>query len=60
MSAEQERHLRSKMSDDSSTIVRENSVLHQQVVEMTKQLERVSLVLSTPNALIHVTKKYMY
>ncbi|XP_060553175.1 uncharacterized protein LOC132714330 isoform X2 [Ruditapes philippinarum] len=40
MSAEQERHLRSKMSDDSSTIVRENSVLHQQVVEMTKQLER--------------------
>lgn len=40
MSAEQERHLRSKMSDDSSSIVRENATFHQQVVEMTKQLER--------------------
>ncbi|XP_045216579.2 ELKS/Rab6-interacting/CAST family member 1-like isoform X2 [Mercenaria mercenaria] len=40
MSAEQERHLRSKMSDDSSSVVRENATLHQQVVEMTKQLER--------------------
>lgn len=42
MSAEQERHLRTKMSDDSSSVVRENATLHQQVVEMTKQLERVS------------------
>lgn len=40
MTAEQERHLRSKMSDDSSSIVRENATLHQQVVEITKQLER--------------------
>ncbi|XP_052281601.1 ELKS/Rab6-interacting/CAST family member 1-like isoform X2 [Dreissena polymorpha] len=40
MTAEQERHMRSKMSDDSSSIVRENATLHQQVVEVTKQLER--------------------
>ncbi|XP_052797276.1 ELKS/Rab6-interacting/CAST family member 1-like isoform X2 [Mya arenaria] len=40
LTAEQERHLRTKMSDDSSTIIRENATLHQQVVEVTKQLER--------------------
>lgn len=40
LSAEQERHLRTKMSDDSSSLVRENSVLNQQVIELTKQLER--------------------
>lgn len=38
--AEQERHLRTKMSDDGSTVVRENAVLNQQVIELTKQLER--------------------
>ena len=42
MSAEQERHLRTKISDDGSNLVKENSVLNQQVVELTKQLERVS------------------
>ena len=45
LTAEQERHLRSKMSDDSSSIVRENATLHQQTVETTKQLERVNIVL---------------
>ena len=44
LSAEQERHLRTKMSDDSSSLVRENSVLNQQVIELTKQLERVSMM----------------
>ena len=45
LTAEQERHLRSKMSDDSSSIVRENATLHQQTVETTKQLERVNIVI---------------
>ncbi|KAL4227958.1 hypothetical protein ACF0H5_013396 [Mactra antiquata] len=40
LTAEQERHLRSKMSDDSSSIVRENATLNSHVVEITKQLER--------------------
>lgn len=41
--AEQERHLRTKMSDDGSAVVRENAVLNQQVIELSKQLERVRL-----------------
>lgn len=38
--SEQERHLRTKISDDGSTVVRENAVLNQQVIELSKQLER--------------------
>ncbi|KAK3611538.1 hypothetical protein CHS0354_016471 [Potamilus streckersoni] len=40
LAAEQERHLRAKVSDDSSQIVRENAVLNQQVIDLEKQLER--------------------
>lgn len=40
MTAEQERHLRTKVSDDGSAIVRENAALSTQVMELTRQLER--------------------
>jgi len=40
LAAENDRFLRSKMSDDSSTLVKENSCLTQKVAELTSQLER--------------------
>lgn len=42
MAAEQDRFLRNKLSDDSSHLVKENALLSQQVIELTKQNERVS------------------
>ena len=47
LSAEQERHLRTKISDDGSALVKENSIFNQQVLELTKQLERVGKI-ATP------------
>lgn len=44
MTADQDRYLRSKLSDDSSHLVKENALLNQQVVELQKQLERVRLI----------------
>ncbi|XP_064597308.1 myosin heavy chain-like [Liolophura sinensis] len=40
LAREQERYLRSKISDDTSSMVRENTLLNQQVLELQKQLER--------------------
>ena len=42
MAADQDRFLRSKLNDDSSHLVKENALLNQQVLELTKQIERVS------------------
>ena len=42
MTADQDRYLRNKLSDDSSHLVKENALLNQQVLEVQKQLERVS------------------
>ena len=42
MSADKDRYLRDKINEDSSHLVRENATLNQQVLEMEKQLERVS------------------
>ena len=42
LAADQDRYLRSKMADDSSHLVKENSILSQQVAELSKQLDRVS------------------
>ncbi len=42
MGAEQDRFLRTKLSEDSSHLVKENALLNQQVLELTKQIERVS------------------
>ena len=42
MTADQDRFLRSKLSEDSSHLVKENALLNQQVLEVTKQIERVS------------------
>ena len=41
MAADQDRFLRTKLSDDSSHLVKENALLNQQVLELTKQIERV-------------------
>lgn len=41
MQAEQDRYLRTKMADDSAHLIKENALLNQQVVELTKQLDRV-------------------
>ena len=41
MNSEQDRYLRTKLSDDSSHLVKENALLSQQVTELQKQLERV-------------------
>lgn len=41
--AEQDRLLRTKVSEDSSHLVKENALLGQQVNELRKQLERVCL-----------------
>ena len=41
MSADQDRFLRNKISDDSSHLVKENSLLQQQVMELQKQIDRV-------------------
>ena len=40
LAAENDRFLRSKMSDDSSALVKENARLNQQVTELTGQLDR--------------------
>ncbi len=45
MGAEQDRFLRTKLSEDSSHLVKENALLNQQVLELTKQIERVSFIL---------------
>ena len=45
MSADKDRYLRDKINEDSSHLVRENATLNQQVVELEKQLERVSRAL---------------
>ncbi len=42
MHADQDRYLRNKLSDDSSHLVKENALLNQQVLELQKQLDRVS------------------
>ena len=42
MSADQDRYMRSKMSDDSSHLVKENALLNQQVLELQKLVDRVS------------------
>ena len=42
MSADQDRYLRNKLSDDSSHLIKENALLNQQVIELQRQLERVS------------------
>lgn len=44
MTADQDRFLRSKLSEDSSHLVKENALLNQQVLELTKQIERVSWI----------------
>ncbi|CAH1772500.1 unnamed protein product [Owenia fusiformis] len=40
MKADQDRYLRTKLSDDSSHLVSENSLLNQQVIELRNQVER--------------------
>ena len=41
MACEQDRFLRNKLSEDSSHLVKENALLNQQVIELTKQSDRV-------------------
>ncbi len=41
MTSDQDRFLRSKLSEDSAHLVKENALLNQQVLELTKQLNRV-------------------
>ncbi len=41
MTSDQDRFLRSKLSEDSAHLVKENALLNQQVLELTKQLDRV-------------------
>ena len=44
MHADQDRYLRNKLSDDSSHLIKENALLNQQVLELQKLLDRVSLI----------------
>ena len=44
MASEQDRYLRNKLSDDSGHLVKENALLNQQVIELTKQNERVCVM----------------
>lgn len=48
LAAEKDRYLREKVSEDMTSLIRENSSLNQQILELSKQLDRVSpLVLIT-------------
>ncbi|CAG5136780.1 unnamed protein product [Candidula unifasciata] len=40
MAAEKDRYLRDKVSDDMASLIRENSTLNQQILELSKQLDR--------------------
>jgi hypothetical protein len=42
LSAGQDRYLRSKLNEDNAHLVKENAYLGEQVLELQKQLERVS------------------
>ena len=43
MSAEHEKYMKTKLTEDNANLVRENSVLNQQVVDLQIEVERVSL-----------------
>lgn len=48
LAAEKDRYLREKVSEDMTSLIRENSSLNQEILELSKQLDRVSpLVLIT-------------
>lgn len=48
LAAEKDRYLREKVSEDMTSLIRENSSLNQQILELSKQLDRVcALVLIT-------------
>lgn len=42
MNAEQDRYLKNKMSEDSSHLVKENALLNTKILELQKELDRVS------------------
>ncbi|XP_051881254.1 myosin-11-like [Pristis pectinata] len=44
MMREQDRFLRSKMTDDCATLIKENAQLHSQILELKKQLDRERMV----------------
>jgi hypothetical protein len=44
LSTGQDRFLRSKLNEDNAHFVKENAYLSEQVLELQKQLERVSLI----------------
>uniref|UniRef100_A0A803JUZ8 Tumor protein D52 n=1 Tax=Xenopus tropicalis TaxID=8364 RepID=A0A803JUZ8_XENTR len=58
MSADEDKYLRTKMAEDCSCLTKENGHLHSQVLEATKQLEKVEEEIQTLSQVLAAKEKH--